>query len=68
VVALGKCLDAEAFCEVKVEKVVTQKVAKRNVLFGGSRVAREEQSFSPAQNQVNFKSATILGTGMVTRS
>ena len=39
-VALGKCLDAEAFCEVKVEKVVTQKVQKRNVMFTGSRVGR----------------------------
>ncbi len=68
VVALGKCLDPEAFCEVKVEKVVTQKVTKRNPVFGGSRVGRDEQSFSPAQNQANFKSATNLGMGMGTRS
>lgn len=40
VVALGKCLDPEAFCEVKVEKVVTQKsTIKRNPLFTGSKVA-----------------------------
>ena len=44
VVALIKCLDAEAFCEVKVDKVVNQKVIKRNPLLAGSKAGRENEN------------------------